>query len=668
MNLPSKKVLPYVNWSKLSSDAISAFELNMTQKLDEINVPFYAILHGDKCCSNEYHRSQIETYFHDIQNAVLFADSLLPRTSPATHKPYWSSNIDDLKKKSIDCCRNWQANGAPRHGPLFDCKKVCTSQYKKAIRNARRDCNKKTNDAMHNDLTALDSNSFWKSWRSHNKNTDSPVTRVDGEVTGQGIAGAFQKHFEKVYSDNKTPMHESLKSQFQDNFSRYCISHGNDSISPYFLSWADMVEIVGKLKAGKSSSGSIKPEHIFHGSTKLILHLHLLFNAMIQHGIVVDDFLRGNITPIVKDLQGDMSSSANYRGITIGSLFSKLFEFALDLKITPFLECDHLQFGFKKRTSTSHALFTLRSTINHFTKRGSDTFVAFLDCTKAFDRISHYGLFNKLMERNVPLCLLLIIICWHVGMACRVRWDDTFSEYFSVPLGTKQGGISSPGLFSLYINDMILELRKLGVGCHLIKLFVGCILFADDLALMAPTRAALQKMIDVCSLFMDTNCLQFNAKKSKVMVFGRSHKETDILHLTIDGNALDYVTEWKYLGVTLSTGMRLCFNARPDLACFFRATNSVLNALKGAKEDVLLKLLYSNCVPILTYACEVKEYSASDMSDCSVAMNNAFRKIFGFKEWRSIRVLREIFNVKCLYTIFKLAKDKFIASCRSHSL
>ena len=69
-------------------------------------------------------------------------------------------------------------------------------------------------------------------------------------------------------------------------------------------------------------------------------------------------------------------------------------------------------------------------------------------------------------------------------------------------------------------------------------------------------------MIDVCSLFMDKNCLKFNAKKSKVMVFGRSHKETDILHLTIDGNALDYVTEWKYLGVTLSTGMRLCFNAR----------------------------------------------------------------------------------------------------------
>ena len=106
---------------------------------------------------------------------------------------------------------------------------------------------------------------------------------------------------------------------------------------------------MGKLKIGKSSSGLIRPEHVFYGSPKLVIHLHFLFNAMIQHGIIVDDFLRGTITPIVKDSQGDVSDSNNYRGITIGGLFSKLFEFALDAKLSPFLETDHLQFGFKKK-------------------------------------------------------------------------------------------------------------------------------------------------------------------------------------------------------------------------------------------------------------------------------------------------------------------------------
>ena len=49
-----------------------------------------------------------------------------------------------------------------------------------------------------------------------------------------------------------------------------------------------------------------------------------------------------------------------------------------------------------------------------------------------------------------------------------------------------------------------------------------------------------------------------------------------------------------------------------------------------------------------------------------VLMNNALRKIFGFRDWRSIRTLREIFNFKSLYDIFKLAKDRFLISC-SHS-
>ena len=131
------------------------------------------------------------------------------------------------------------------------------------------------------------------------------------------------------------------------------------------------------------------------------------------------------------------------------------------------------------------------------------------------------------------------------------------------------------------------------------------------------------------------------------MIFGRSHKETNLFPLTIDNNPISYNTEWIYLGVTLTSDKPLCFNARPDLASFFRATNAVLNVLKGAKEDVLLKLLYSNCVPILTYACDVKEYSASDMSDCSIAMNNAFKKIFFFSRVAATSLLNVLIYHFC---------------------
>ena len=654
-----------VNWSKLPEATIAHFRDTMTAQLDKIDVPFYTIIHGDKCCNDDSHKAMIETYYNDISAAVIAADSILPRTSPSVHKSYWSPTLSEFKLRSIDCCKNWRSNGSPKSGPIFQCKQRCSFEYKREIRIAKRDYEKSISDDLHHNLTALDNNSFWNIWRNKNRESDSLVTRVNGETDHGGIAEEFRKHFRRVYSNSNTPAHESLKNDFSIKFAEYHERNMNVSISPCLLSWDDMLIVMSKLKTGEASSGEIKPEHFLHGSTKLVLHLHLLFNGMLQHGIVVEDFLRGTITPIIKDTQGDISDTSNYRGITLGNLYSKLFEYALHLKMEPYLETDFLQFGFKRHTSTSHALFALKSTVDYFNDRGSDTFLAFLDCTKAIDCISHYGLFLKLMERNIPLCLLLIVIFWHLGMTCRVKWGNVYSHEFDVPLGTKQGGISSPGFFSVYINDLVKILRKSGVGCHMIRMFVGCILFADDLALMAPTRYALQQMIDICRTYCEKYCLQFNAAKSKAMIIGRSSKVV-CSDITISGQPIEWVSEWKYLGTTISAGKRFSFSARPDITNFFRASNSVIHVLTDAHEHTLLTLLFTNCVPILTYACSIKEYSASEMSDCNVAMNNVIRKIFGFKDWRSIRTLREIFGFKSLYEVFKVAKDGFLSKC-SHS-
>ena len=151
------------------------------------------------------------------------------------------------------------------------------------------------------------------------------------------------------------------------------------------------------------------------------------------------------------------------------------------------------------------------------------------------------------------------------------------------------------------------------------------------------------------------------------MIFGSSYKDANLASLTISDSPMEFVQEWRYLGVTLTSGKRIGFSARPDITNFYRASNSVLAALKGAHEHVALTLVYSNCVPILTYACAVKQYSNSDMSDCNVAINNACRRIFGFKQWQSIRVLREIFDFKSLYVIFKESQDRFLANCKSHA-
>ena len=68
-----------------------------------------------------------------------------------------------------------------------------------------------------------------------------------------------------------------------------------------------------------------------------------------------------------------------------------------------------------------------------------------------------------------------------------VRWDDIRSSEFSITNGTRQGSVLSPTLFSVYLDDLLKELRHLGLGCHVGGVWVGAAGYADDLILQKDT-------------------------------------------------------------------------------------------------------------------------------------------------------------------------------------
>ena len=255
----------------------------------------------------------------------------------------------------------------------------------------------------------------------------------------------------------------------------------DSDLNPYFLSWSEFLNCITKIKAGKATNGFIKPQHILLSSPTLSLHIHLLFNSCIEHGYIPHEFLGSIITPVVKDSSGNLSDSKNYRHVALSNLFAQLFEHAILQKIGHLLFTDNIQFGFKEKLSTAHALIVLRERVDYFVSHGSNTFVAFMDCSKAFDKISHYGLFLKLMERNVPLCFIDILVYWLSNLTSQCCWASVLSDPFPVISGIKQGGVISPKLFIVYMDELLLSLRKAGVGCHVRSSFVGAIMFADDL-------------------------------------------------------------------------------------------------------------------------------------------------------------------------------------------
>ena len=79
-----------------------------------------------------------------------------------------------------------------------------------------------------------------------------------------------------------------------------------------------------------------------------------------------------------------------------------------------------------------------------------------------------------------------------------------------------------------------------------------------------------------------------------------------------------------------------------------------------------MTLLYACCVPILTFGAEVKEFSGNEMRQLNVAINNAVRRIFGFRRWESIRQLREFYLMKPIEQLFLIAKRRFRYSVSNH--
>ena len=149
----------------------------------------------------------------------------------------------------------------------------------------------------------------------------------------------------------------------------------------------------------------------------------------------------------------------NYRGISLNPIISKLFEKCLLVLFKRFLSTSTMQFGFKAKTGCSHAIYTVRKTIEYFAERQTTVNVCGLDMAKAFDRMSRYGLFIKLMNRGCPIMLINILECWFTKVSACVRWGECTSEFVMLSCGTRQGGVTSPVLFAVYVDNIISKLE-----------------------------------------------------------------------------------------------------------------------------------------------------------------------------------------------------------------
>jgi len=183
---------------------------------------------------------------------------------------------------------------------------------------------------------------------------------------------------------------------------------------------------------------------------------------------------------------------------------------------------DAYQFGFTAGCSTSLCTSILKRTVDYYTHRGSHVFACFIDFSKAFDRVSYWKLFHKLLDDNVDVGIVRVLAFWYSKQQACIRWHGCLSQFFTFGNGTRQGGVFtvlSPWLFARYIRDLLKEVVTSRIGCNIGGLFINILAYADDIVLIPPSRRALQHLLNIAAQQSTEINMVLNANKSVCMDF-----------------------------------------------------------------------------------------------------------------------------------------------------
>ena len=557
-------------------------------------------------------------------------------------KSWWTPSLANLKRKSIEIHQVWKDQGKPRGGPIQQERLRVRAAYRAELKRAQRAPKQQAWNRMHSAMASNDTDKFWKSWRtlySKNKTHLPPV--VDGKSDEKDIAESFRHSFEKNAQPNNQQKVNELNSKFNTVYE--CLQSSHESsceCDKYNITIENVLDAAHSLKMGKSiDDDGISAEHIMFAPYSFFIELQKLFMSMLTHSFVPKQFLRGTIVPIIKDQQGDRSDLSNYRGITISPIISKFFEHVLKHIFYEHLQSCPWQFGFKRKNSTTNALYCLKQTVDYYINHGSRVFCAFLDASKAFDRLVHSGLFLKMINNGVPKIFIDLIMNWYSHLECRVRWNCEFSSWFHVKAGVRQGGVLSPSFYCMYVDELVSILRSLKVGCHVKSVFMAALLYADDVAILSPSLKGLQQLLNACSDYCREWDICLNAKKSKLLYFGKPCG--NIHQLRLNDLPLEWVETCKYLGLNLVSGKRFGCTFVDRMKSFYKCANAILR-IDGRSDDLtMLSLIEAHCVPILSYGIEVAElHDRNERSKMRAAYNSLFRRIFGYRNFESVTDLQ----------------------------
>ena len=358
-------------------------------------------------------------------------------------------------------------------------------------------------------------------------------------------------------------------------------------------------------------------------------------------------WLKGGIVPVPK--KGDLTSAANYRGISLMPIAAKVYNKLLLNRIVPALDplLRKNQNGFRRGRSTIAQILSIRRILEEMRKFNKEVTICFVDFRKAFDSISRDLMFKILQLYGIPSRIVEAIRALYINTSATIISPDGETDSFEVKAGVLQGDTLAPFLFIVVLDYVLrISLDNIEEKGLLLKprqssrhpaQYLTDLDFADDLGLISQSINDAENLLQ--SLEQAANQVGLHCNESKTEYLSTSPESSELKSL--NGSSIKRVEDFKYLGSHINDSQK-DFNIRKALA--WDACNKLDKIWCSNLPSILKIQTFQTLIePILLYGSETWTLPVRLERRLDGAYTNLLRRIQNIS-WRSHATLETIYG------------------------
>lgn len=518
-------------------------------------------------------------YFYNQMYTIL-DKSCPPKKDKRSKYPFWftPSIISNIKLKEKLRNKYKKCSTLENYNRFKDQRALLKLEIRTAYNDYLQD--------IENSINA-DSSKFWNVIKSKKSDKNKLlVMEYNGASldNGTAITTAFADYFSSVY-ENYT-----VEPSVESAVAGPCLA-GVSCLTLPHVTQRDVQEAITKLKSKSTAGPDFLPQYLFKGCSELLVNpLTFLYNLSLNSHVFPEKWKITKITPIFKS--GLKSHVTNHRPVAVLNVPAKIFEIIVQKCLfTHFKQyISPAQHGFVPGRSVTTNLLNFTRYISSGLDSGTQTDSLFLDLAKAFDKVDHQILLNKLHRYGLSLSFLQFFQSYIINRKQFVVYNGFNSSTFNVQSGVPQGSNLGPCLFTILIND-------LSDCIHYSK----ALLFADDLKVfkhITKQTDAVQLQFDLDSVFRWSvaNKMLFNTSKCQVMTFSRSRHYSENTYF-LNGKIISRVNEKiKDLGVLVDAKLSFNFHVNACLASASKTMGFIIRQGVNFRKTETLIMLYNSLV------------------------------------------------------------------------